>query len=389
MCIRDRDISFTTPNLYVAHRFSEKLVLGIGEFSPFGMETEWGKTWGGRYLTTHWEIKSTTINPTVSYSINEMITLGLGVSYIKSNSSVERMVDTGLFVYDLLVKHGGDPQNTFNIGNPTYDSHFVFEGEGSGFGYNLGALIKPIEKLQLGISYRGAYDIDLKGKAKFKHNEDYFNSITYDDSLNAYDAVSDTMPVSKNASTTLHLPWMLAIGALYDIKYYWDVSLDFGFAGWSKFDELTLGLQDYVPDDKWNRDGDWKNTYFIRAGSSYEYNYDTKLYFGFLFDQTPIPDHTFTGRFPESNRKGFSLGISHTVGRINMGFSYMYITLPKREKDNLVGYYSDRTGEGKINNFDVQLLNQIYPVYKEDYPNSNGNYQGNIKLFSFSVSTEF
>ena len=72
-----------------------------------------------------------------------------------------------------------------------------------------------------------------------------------------------------------------------------------------------------------------------------------------------------------------------------MGFSYMYITLPKREKDNLVGYYSDRTGEGKINNFDVQLLNQIYPVYEEDYPDSNGNYQGNIKLFSFSVSTEF
>jgi len=247
----------------------------------------------------------------------------------------------------------------------------------------------PVEKLQIGISYRGASDIDLKGKAKFKHNEDYFETLTYNNNtLNVYDAVSDTMPVSKNATTTLHLPWMFTVGALYDIKYYWDISLDFGLAGWSKFKELSYGLQDYVPDDKWNRDGDWENTYFVRAGSSYEYNYDTKLYGGFLFDQTPVPDHTFSSRFPDSSHKGFSLGISHTVGKINLGISYMYITLPKREKDNLVEYYSDRNKppNGSITQRDVQLLDNLIG---EEYPNSNGNYQGKMKLWSFSVSTEF
>ena len=58
-----------------------------------------------------------------------------------------------------------NPALTSLMHNTDYDSEFSLEGDGTGIGYNVGVIIRPIEYYQFGISYRGAMDVEYEGKA--------------------------------------------------------------------------------------------------------------------------------------------------------------------------------------------------------------------------------
>jgi len=97
------------------------------------------------------------------------ISVGVGVSFVTSNATMERMVDTGSKLFEGM---GSNPALATLVANTDYDSDFILEGDGTGFGYNLGVIYRMEEKYQFGISYRGAMDIDYEGTAKFKHKEE-------------------------------------------------------------------------------------------------------------------------------------------------------------------------------------------------------------------------
>ena len=131
---------FPIPQIYAARRVHEKMVVGLGIYVPFGLGTDWGTTWNGRYTATKAELSAIYINPTVSYQVNDMVSVGLGVSYIHSNANIEKMNDTGLMAYSL----SPDTLSAAMIGKTENDTEFSMDGSGSGFNFNIGTITEIV-----------------------------------------------------------------------------------------------------------------------------------------------------------------------------------------------------------------------------------------------------
>ncbi len=354
--------TFLPPQLYAARRLNDTMVLGLGVYAPFGLGTEWDKTWNGRYTSTFAEIQAIYVNPTLSYKLNDTVTLGIGVSYVRSSAIIEKMVDTGLKLNPTLMGR--------------YDSEFSLEGTGNGFGYNLGALARLGESLQLGISYRGPTDIEYEGDAEFHHPI----SISNDLGAAAYNQILTALPATQGGTATLHLPWMLNLGAMYQFNERWDASADLDFVGWSVYNELTIDFAKNTPEDQ-VVEKDWENSYVLRLGTSYDLTPVLSVMGGFLYDTTPVPDATFDGQLPDNNRTGVSVGAGLTLAGVDFAASYMFLSFADRTKDNLVGY-PDANSDGNVTAADTALLPATYPV-------GSGNYESSANLFSVSASYRF
>lgn len=376
---------FFPPQLYAARRLDDGIVAGIGVYAPFGLGTDWEKTWNGRYTSTEAEIQAVYVNPTVSLVMNRLVTVGLGVSYVYSTATIEKMVDTGLAIYS---QGGGVAQLAGLIANTAYDSRFKLDGTGSGYGYNLGAIIHVKRGMQLGISYRSATDIDYEGDATFVH-KDALKQLMLAPGMSAYNAIVARMPLKQDGKATLHLPWMLNIGGMYDITWAWDVSADVDIVGWSVYDNLTIDYADNLPADKTTIPKDWKNSFVLRLGSSYDLTNMITGRAGILYDTTPVPDATFDGQLPDNDRIGLSLGAGYTIGNISFDASYMYLHFSDRTKDNLVGYM-DVDGDGAVTAADQGMLDGALSAQSRGpYPVGNGDYKSNAHLFSVSASYRF
>ena len=81
--------SFFPSTFYVSHRVNDKISFGFGIFSPFGLGTDWGTDWQGRFLATKSKMTTFAFNPSIlsawvtsrfacSISLSKAITLFKG-----------------------------------------------------------------------------------------------------------------------------------------------------------------------------------------------------------------------------------------------------------------------------------------------------------------------
>lgn len=59
----------------------KKLAVGLGVYTPFGNSLYWNNDWTGRYIVQNISLVSVYIQPTVSYKINDFISVGAGFVY--------------------------------------------------------------------------------------------------------------------------------------------------------------------------------------------------------------------------------------------------------------------------------------------------------------------
>jgi long-chain fatty acid transport protein len=67
------------PSLYLLGDINEQWKYGIGVSSPFGLKTEYTPTWTGRNLAIKSELQTLNVNPSVSYKMSDMVSLGFGL----------------------------------------------------------------------------------------------------------------------------------------------------------------------------------------------------------------------------------------------------------------------------------------------------------------------
>ena len=75
---------------YVAIPVHERVVLGLGFFSPFEMGTVWPPTSAGRYITTYSSLKTYSLNPVASVKILDNLSLAAGFDIMWSQVRLKR-----------------------------------------------------------------------------------------------------------------------------------------------------------------------------------------------------------------------------------------------------------------------------------------------------------
>lgn len=66
------------PHAYVTHQINNKLWLGVGLYTRFGLGTEFPDGWPGEYNNLFTRVRSASLNPNLAYKLTDTLSLAVG-----------------------------------------------------------------------------------------------------------------------------------------------------------------------------------------------------------------------------------------------------------------------------------------------------------------------
>lgn len=261
------------PNLYLSGRLTDKLTLGLGISSPFGLATEYDSGWVGRAQTIKSDVRTINYNPSVSYRLNDKVSLGFGVNYQKIDAE--------------LTNAGGS-----------------LKGDDSTWGWNAGALFTLSPAMRVGLSYRSSMKYTLEG------------------------TLNGATPVRAD----LELPDTAILSVWQQVSDRWEAMGDLSYTRWNTLKSLNVisrasGNAIAQAGETFNYDNSWR----IAWGAAYKASEAAKIKFGIAYDRTPVRDADRSARVPDNSRLWLSLGGQWNAGRqgkVDLGYSYLYLRDP-------------------------------------------------------------
>ncbi|MDT8365207.1 MAG: outer membrane protein transport protein [bacterium] len=319
--------NFFPPHFYYSNHLGEgQWWLGLGMTVPFGLGTDWEVDSFSR-IVTKTNLEMIKLNPVMAYKASDSMSLAFGVDY-----------------YHVLTASFA---NEATVINQLDDGYQELEGDGAGFGFNVGMLYTASDDLSIGFAYRTGTTIEVEGEI------DVTADIT-GSSVTGY-------PVP--AKVDLNLPATAALGLSYRTSDKLRLNFDVDWTGWSAYDELKIKHADLgvvlslAPKD-------YDDTIAYRVGAEYELTEKWDLRGGFLLDTSPVPEETYDPRLPDGDRWGVSIGAGYTRDAWTIDMAYMFVNL---DKESIVNSITDSGGTQNV----------------------NGDYEGDINLIGLSVGYAF
>jgi len=172
--------------------------------------------------------------------------------------------------------------------------------------WNAGIMLKPCDRLRLGIAYHGKVTFDYQGEAEFGQIS------TGNAQLDAL--VASRLPVGQTVpgGTSVSYPSLLIFGASYDLTPKLKVNVDGNYTTWNVFKETVLTIQGLPPSVIPH---DWENTWTVRGGLGYQASESLWLGGGVLYDQSGQPDFDVGPLLPDANRTGVTFGVGFKLGK--------------------------------------------------------------------------
>ena len=286
---------FYPPNLYVSHKVSDRVAVGLGVTSPFGLGLEWPEpeSFPWRFLGTKSDMVTFNVNPTVAVKLSERFSLGAGVSFVFSKLTQSQV-------------------QLMPMGETLVEVPAEADVDGTAFAFNAGALYRG-DGFRVGLSYRSRFTLDYSG------------SITLD--VPVYET-----PFEGTGATSFRFPDIMTLGLSFDLtkKLVWAVDLHYFL--WSVYDGYTFHIE--VPDLALAEDivvpTLWKDSWIARTGLEYLATDRLALRAGFAYDRTPQPAATMDSGLPDANRTTFTAGFGYTLGKVTLDFAYQYENFHER-----------------------------------------------------------
>ncbi len=318
----DSDAKFPS-TFYLTQALGERAAVGLAGFSPFGLGTNWGDGWEGRYISTRSELTTYVVNPSVAWRVFPGVSLAAGVDYMMLDSRLEKNLNF----------------QPIGLG----DGSQKFTADGDAWGYNLALALQPARDLQFGIAYRSGFDARLNGHI---HNRVPTGTPA---------GLAAQFPDTK-AGTVLHLPDQLQIGVSYGLTERLTLEAAFRWENWSRYSQLTVNLKDPVRGQTSQTfEKDWHDSHAFLLGAQYRLNERWTLMAGYLYETSPVPDRTFEPASPDSDSQVFSAGLSLRFLDVETALGYALQWKMDRDKHNTVGASSGGAANGRYESI-IHLL---------------------------------
>lgn len=271
---------------YYVRPLNEDWHFGLGVYVPFGVISDYEDSFQGRYHGLKSEVQVVTLQPTLSYRINERVSIGFGPTLNRIEGTLTRAVFTGT---------GGD-------------GNVDIQGDDIGYGFNAGVLVDLSDSVALGVSYRSKVDYTLEGRTRVSGFPTPVNG--------RYDAELDvTLPESVDVSLT------------YAHDANWTFYAGTTWTRWSQFDQLLIENQGApgrlgMMEEELN----WSDTWAFAFGAAYQVTPKVVLRTGLAFDRSPTTDAERTVRIPVGNRKVLSVGAGWEASdNLTLDVAYAYL----------------------------------------------------------------
>lgn len=301
---------------FISTQLNDQWHFGLGVYVPFAVISDNEKSFQGRNHGLYSKVQVMTIQPTLSYKINDRVAIGFGPTINKIDGKLTSQLNTGTLYPGV-----------------TEDTKVNVKGDDIGYGYNLGVLVDVTDDTRVGLTYHSKVEFNLEGRTKFQTNAATLAGLAaYGVPGAQVDAeVSITMPESVDASVTHHFNerWTGYAGATW--------------TRWSRLESIVVenaGASGRFA--KSTEEMGWHDTMAYAAGVAYQLNPAVVLRAGLALDQSPTSNTHRNVRIPVGDRTIFSLGAGWQVNeQLNLDVAYAYIREQQVSVDQAAGPLRD------------------------------------------------
>jgi long-chain fatty acid transport protein len=274
--------------------------LGIGSYTPFGLATTYDREFT-RFAAERTELKTIYVTPALSWHPSKYFAIGGGPSFVHAS---------GLFTRTLCLPPPGA------CAFPVAQGRLRLTDTANAFTYNLGLLVKPVENVKLGLTYRARADIRFD---------------TADVKLGGALAPFGNLRASVRP---IPIPPVISAGLYWQINPSWGAEFVYEYARWSEFETLSATFSPPVPLPGFNLPEDWKNTSTLRLGSAYKLNRNWELRGGLAVEETPIPNSTLNPAIPGADLLTVNAGVGYKWENFGIDLGYMAVFYKPRRISN-------------------------------------------------------
>ncbi|ELU06343.1 hypothetical protein CAPTEDRAFT_89805, partial [Capitella teleta] len=272
---------------YFVMPIDEKWSFGLAGYAPYGIELDYENNWAGNYFGDKTSVQVMNLQGTLSYKFTDDFSVGFGLigSHVKGELTQKSWIVPGVVDADAIV-----------------------EGDDNTLGWNIGALWNINTSTAVGFAYHSKLDFTLEGDFTLEN----ITGGSPDSKLPA--RLEITMPEKAMASVT------------HKLDDQWTVMADVTWTRWSRFQEFDVttsspAVGSYVPMN-------WKDTWALSLGGSYQLDDQWLLRAGYMFDESPVSDDNRTVRSPDANRNWLTFGANWKLAEnMNVDFAYAYVML--------------------------------------------------------------
>lgn len=277
------------PHFFASYQVNPRLWLGLGLNSPFGLGIKYNDDWPGNINIISATLKTLNLNPTLALKLTDNLSFGAGLDIMYLQLNMKRVLPLPL------------------LGPQTLD----LQGGSWGVGFNLGLLLKPLDYLSLGFSYRSQIREHVEGKARFR----------------------PFSPFDGDASGSLILPDAIFAGIM--VRPIKPLSVEGGiiWTHWELFRQLDLKFSN--PLGTLSEPKQWHNTWRGQLGVEYKALKWLDLRAGYAFENEPMPDKYADYLVPSTDRRhNFSIGTGFHWHAMSLDLAYVMVLMMDRTVNN-------------------------------------------------------
>ena len=292
------------PSWYLTHQWNDKVWLGIGQFTRFGLGVKYPDGWVGGYNLQSVKLITSSINPNIAYKLTDKISIAAGVEVLYADMQMRKNLDAGPV--------GGMAAQDYGV-----NGDMNLNGHGFAFGGNLALHVQLNDQWSAGLTYRAPMSLKVQGKARWdsKHSA----GIAFQDPT----LIGQPGSLKNKVRGTIHLPDSFAFGVAYKPTEKLSFEVGATYTLWSRFENFNIYMKD--PIDDWNNnDKHWKNNWAFNISGEWWATDWMALRAGFVYDMSPSNMGNADYMMPSNGRSYYTCGVGFKWEKWTLDLSYMY-----------------------------------------------------------------
>lgn len=303
------------PNLYYTQQVTDRLFLGVGEFSRFGLGFKYPGDWAGRYNIYEASVVTASVNPNVAYKVTDSLSLAAGVEIMYVDITLKKKVNLA----------GGS--------NPAHDVDFDNNVKNWEYGWNVAMHYQFNEQWAFGAGYR----------SHLKHKVD--GTLKVDRSIPAAGIVD------QDFTATVYMPESVSFGLAYSPTPRFSIETGAIWTHWSQFSDLDFDFDRIGMKENKKH---WENTWRLNIGVEYALTDWVDLRAGFVWDECPVPEYREDYLIPTDNRNIWSVGVGFKPESWTIDLAYAFVD--PRERHYEAGPGKDGVKNSKARNSGTHIV---------------------------------
>ena len=312
------------PSWYLSHQLNDKVWLGIGQFTRFGLGVKYPQNWAGGYNLQSVQLITSSINPNIAYKLNDVFSIAVGAEVLYADMQMRKNLSRNAELGALRAGLRG--MMGYDIGDP---GDMNLNGHGFAFGGNIALHAQFNDQWSAGLTYRAPMSLKVNGKMRYDNQLGAAMIPGIGSLAGVANMVSPGAGAKINAIQnckvrgTIHLPDSFAFGVAYKPTKTLSIEAGATYTLWSRFADFNIYQKNPVND--WNNNAKhWRNNWAFNLSAEWWATDWMALRLGYVFDKSPNNYGHGDYMMPSNGRKYYTAGIGFKWDKWTLDLAYMY-----------------------------------------------------------------